>query len=343
MAIIPGAASIVSWAEDKPLLTIGHEDGSVTLWDFSQNPAEERLIAPRYSSWVMRTSLSPSQSRLATGYADGTLMVWNLSDHTLEYTSTLSKHTIDRLAWNSDNRFLAAASIDVVSVVDLETDAEVQRFDQGVISLHWEPNSYLLIGKLWAGTGGVTVWDTQTGTVVTELRYTGMPGLSSPDGKRVLGSGIWDIEIGQQITQCSGCFVASWSYAWSSDSEQVAIGSGPFMCFEGSQYCERDYNIRAWNVETDVEPTVLSGHTDAVVSLVWHPQGRQITSVSMDNTARIWDVPSQSLLQSFYVGDLSHIRDVALYSGGNMVAVNYVTEIHVLLLSSADLASSTEG
>lgn len=333
IAVLPGPASVVTWAADNSKLIVGQPDGILTLWDLSESPPESRIIPQGHKFLVTSVSMSPSLTYLAAGFGDSTVLVWDLANDTLHYRSQPLTHSIWRIVWSSDSRTVAFSSADGISVVNVETAAEIQRIEQWVSSLSWIPESHLLIGKLSTGTGGINVWDAESGNVVKQLRYTGTPGLLSPDGRRILGAGVWDIETEQEITICLECFVATQSYAWSPDSQRVAIGSGRHMCFEGSFYCVEDFNIRVWNVETDVVPSILSGHTDNVITLAWHPDGSKITSISMDNTARIWDARNHTLIQSFSISEGTHYSQRELNSDGTMLAIIDNDAVRVLNLA----------
>jgi len=336
IAVLPGTVSGMSWDEGHSILLTWQRDGIVTIWDFSDIPPESRTISLGQEFWVTSAALSRSNAYLAVGSESGSVVVWDLISDRLHYESLPYGRVINRIGWSSDNRFLAASDSGI-SVVDVETAAEIQRIEQWVASLSWIPESYLLVGKLATGTGGIEVWDAENGNIVKQFGYTSAPALLSPDGTRILANGVMDIETGQRISSCLECFVATLSFAWSHDSQQMAVGSGRFMCFEGSLYCVEDFNIRVWNVETDVLPMILSGHTDDVIALAWHPDDSEITSVSADNTARIWDAQTSTLLQTLYIGDRRYHGPVELKPDGSMLAVIYNDAVRVL-----DLTTSVE-
>ena len=50
-----------------------------------------------------------------------------------------------------------------------------------------------------------------------------------------------------------------------------------------------DFTARIWDAATGKELTVLRGHTDAVRSAAFSPDGTRIVTASDDETARIWD------------------------------------------------------
>lgn len=77
--------------------------------------------------------------------------------------------------------------------------------------------------------------------------------------------------------------------------------------------------------------TVLSGHTNAVTAVQWHPQyGHLLASASLDSTMRIWSVfPNKG--EVFQLGHAKGVKDVrwscdgrTLFSGGLDCYVNVV-------------------
>lgn len=333
--VLPGPARVITWTEDSSRIVLGYADGILKIWDLSHGPSEIVSIPYWYNSSVTGASISPSQKYLAAGFGDNTVMIWDLASNKLHYESQPLRYGVNHIAWTSDSRLVAFSNSEVISVVDVEAAAEVQKLEGAAANIYWIPDSYLLTGKPVSGRGGISVWDRETGNEVTHLNTLSGPGLLSPDGRRILSSGVWDIATEQQITRCLNCFVATASFAWSPDSQQVAIGSGRYMCFEGSFYCVEDFNIRVWHVETDTTPMVLSGHEDNVITLAWSADGSKITSISMDDTARIWDAHTYTLLQTLSIGEILIYGQVILSPDGRMAAINDSTSVRIVDLDTA--------
>ena len=53
-----------------------------------------------------------------------------------------------------------------------------------------------------------------------------------------------------------------------------------------------DKTIKVWDVASGQAVLTLSGHTDAVYSVVFSPDGTRLATASADRTAKVWDVAS---------------------------------------------------
>lgn len=64
----------------------------------------------------------------------------------------------------------------------------------------------------------------------------------------------------------------------------------------------------------------LQGHTDGVVAMAFAPDGNQVLSGSADHTARLWDLASGKVVQSFQHGGT--VRGVAFSPDGSRIATS---------------------
>lgn len=71
--------------------------------------------------------------------------------------------------------------------------------------------------------------------------------------------------------------------AWSNAGDRICTAQGDVEAGRS------DNTVRVWDAQTGRQQLVISGHTAAVWTCGWSPNGRRLFSVSMDGTVRVWD------------------------------------------------------
>jgi len=166
------------------------------------------------------------------------------------------------------------------------------------------------------GDGTARVWDATTGKLVATL--TGHTGAIndlafSPDGARLVTAGVdrtarvWTIAT-RQATMLSG--------------HTDAVGAAMFSPNDGGARVltvSNDHSARVWDAATGQELFALRGHTNAVDSGAFSPDGARVATASYDKTARTWDVSTGRIVASWPKGKATP-DDFAAYSpDGNYV------------------------
>ena len=80
-----------------------------------------------------------------------------------------------------------------------------------------------------------------------------------------------------------------------------------------------DDTARLWDANTGSELHILTGHTDAIVSIALSPDGATLATGSWDTTVRLWDTNTGSHLRTL-AGHTDDIDGVAFSPDGNTVA-----------------------
>jgi WD40 repeat protein len=133
--------------------------------------------------------------------------------------------------------------------------------------------------------GAIRLWNVETGKVERNLEGPAEITANlafSADGSRVLAGSkdgsvrLWNTKTGGELHRIR-----------QENAQQVAVSpDGPLMAVADS----KDNAIKIWNVRTGEEVRRLTGHTGAVTSVAFSPDGRWVLSGSHDGTMRRWDV-----------------------------------------------------
>src|SRR5262249_39723968 len=132
----------------------------------------------------------------------------------------------------------------------------------------------------------VSVWDTDTGRVVVELR-TPRPRVMAvafhPRGDRLLTASPdgtvqqWDLRTGDKAE-------LPYERHGGGGGAGAAAPAGLGVASAG-----RDRGVRLWRAEGRQDEAVLHGHPRTVVELAFNRDGRRLASRQFDGVVRLWD------------------------------------------------------
>jgi WD40 repeat protein len=218
-----------------------------------------------------------------------------------------------------------------------EVPAEIAVFPQlghvaGINSAVFSPDGKTIASG--ANDNTVKLWDIATGRELFTGRHSNSVKsvAFSPDGKAILSASfdkklkLWDAATGREIRTFAGRSSGSesttghsssvHSAAFSPDGRTIVSGGGDEEVFSFSL---QDNTLRLWEAATGREIRVLAGHSSAVLSVAFSPDGKTIASGSMDKTVKLWDAAMGQELRAF-TGHTDDVNSVVFSPDGKTIA-----------------------
>ena len=260
---------------------------------------------------VNAVAFSPNGHTLATGSADHTVRLWNVTNpaRPTPLGSPLTGHTgaVNAVAFSPDGRTLATGSADhtvrLWNVTDPARAAPLGPSLTGhaseVFSVAFSPD-----GRILASAGGsdqtVRLWNvtnpTRPAPVGPPLTgyYIGVFSVAfSPDGHTLASVDrafvwLWNVTspahpifLGKAVSDLQTSVLAS--VAFSPDGHTLATGGA-------------DHTVQVWNVTDLAHPSQLgpplTGSNGGIFSVAFNPDGHTLASASSDQTVRLWNLPT---------------------------------------------------
>jgi WD40 repeat protein/serine/threonine protein kinase len=284
-----GKATVVAWHKASNRLAEGTADGVIRIWDVGRQRTKLTLSGPgaagsgcgcRWFTW------SPDGSKLAAGFNNGAVHVWETSSGREVGIFRGHKSPIRSVAYRSDGSQLAAWGADGKTIIwDVNTgklNVEVAH-PGGVTVGAWSPDDKLLACGHKDGT--VTISGTHAGDQVITLRGSSgeICALAwSPDGARLATTNpndmairIWEVASEKMVVGPLRHVHGVISLAWEPDGQRLAAGDMAF-------------SIKIWNATTGSLDLTLRGNNDSITSLAWGPDGRLASGID-DGALKIYD------------------------------------------------------
>ena len=293
----------------------------VCLWlcSFSAQALPEGALGIFYghSYHVTSVAFSPDGGSLASGSADNTAKLWDISTFQ-EVQTLIHDNYVNSVAFSPDGSLLASGDEDsLVKLWDVSTFQEVKTlshsWDGWVTSVVFSPDGSLLASG--DEDNVVKLWDAST---FQEIRIlTGHDDYVksvafSPDGS-LLASGsddetvkLWDVATFQEVRTLTGHDDYVNSVAFSPDGSLLASGSD-------------DETVKLWDLSTFQVVSTLTGHDDYVTSVAFSPDGSLLASGDHDSLVKLWDVATFQEVKTL-TGHNDYITSVAFSPDGSLLA-----------------------
>ena len=284
-----------------------------------------------HTASVNSVAFSPDGRILASGGADSTVHLWDISTRTNLQTFRNHEASVNSVAFSPDGHILASGCEDnTVHLWDISTGTNLQTFrnhEASVNSVAFSPDGHILASGcedntiyLW-GVSTVHQWNMDMPTKKILTGHDG--GINSiafnPDG-HTLASGscdttirLWDVTTGAHLKTFRGHTASINSVAFNPDGRTLASGNGHFA----------DETICLWDVTTGIPLKIFTGHSGDGSPVIFSPDKRTLASAG-SNVIFLWDIINGTHLQTFIghtdAGFTTSVNSVAFSPNGCTLA-----------------------
>jgi len=274
------------------------------LWQLTRSGALVTLTnRPTRAGWSV--SFSPDGNRLAMGWTDGRVDLWDIPARRLIRALAVPKDSGGgRVAFSPvRNHLVAASQHDPVTLHDLDSGRESILWrapDQGDWELRdlafSQDGSRVVIYA--ASSPGDAVWVVNVSSSQIESRHSTVHCGGEPFGAARLSPDNRRLYLARSDNSnrrcCIQCFdLITSNKLWQTETQiasgvtTLAVSSDGRLLASGLGY--QDSNISVWDAATGQLLKTLEGHTALVTKLAFTRDGSRLISASGDQTIRFWD------------------------------------------------------
>ncbi|QQM46204.1 WD40 repeat domain-containing protein [Streptomyces liliifuscus] len=301
LMIDAGEVTTLAFSPDGRTLAGGISDGTIRLWAAKDGRPTALLTDARRFSPV-EVAFHPDGTTLAD--ARDAVHLWKVASRRMTAVLALTRNVTDDHAWcvafSPDGAFLASGhSFDYLRLWDVASRSNVgilHGHSAFVLAVAFSPDGRLLASG--SHDASVRLWDVAGRSSVATLTGHSSTVHSvafSPDGTTLASSSydrtirLWDVSSARTIAVLNGHTSAATSVAFSPDGRMLASGGAGASSAFGNDYPD-DHTVRLWDVARRTNVATLTGHTGAVRSVVFSPDGTTLASGSNDGTVRLWEI-----------------------------------------------------
>lgn len=332
---------VCAWNPRFNLIASGSTDSTARIWSLDgldskvlRHQAPDGQVA---SSDVTTLEWKKDGMLLATGFADGTGRIWT-KDGNLKWTLTGHQGPVFSLKWNNKGDLLVTSSVDHTAIVwDTGNGQLIQQFKFHIrpcLDVDWCSNeSFATCSQdmaIYVCTVGVQDPIKRFGTPAEGPRDADSMEAANGGHTDEVNAIKWDAE-GKYLASCSDdCTAKIWSLELSAPLHTVTHenkvytlkwgptprpGSGMKLMLASASF---DHLTKIWDALEGTCLFTLAGHTNAVYTVDFSPDGHYLASGSFDKQILIWSTQSGKLERTYKGG--SGIYEVCWDRDGKRIA-----------------------
>lgn len=258
----------------------------IKVWDLDTGEAPNTLN-DGHTAAIYSLSLSQDGRILASGSADSTIKIWDVTTEKLLQTLRGHTGTVWSVALSRDGKTLVSGGEDkTIKIWDLQTGTVKHTLTEhtGVVySVALSPDGKTIVSGSQDRT--IKIWQTESGELLRTLsqpqghRDTVRAVAISPDGKKIASGSweknvkLWDLQTGKLLRTYEGHTDKVTTVTFIND-QTLASGS-------------LDKTIRIWDTESEKSQEIQDAHTNWVLS-VMGAANQMLVSASSDKTIKLW-------------------------------------------------------
>jgi WD40 repeat protein len=327
----------VAFSPNGAIFVTCGEDSTVKLWDVQTGGYLKTLVGHERRIWS--AAFYPDNRRLVTASEDCTLKVWDLETGICEQTLTGHQNWIWKVVISPDGRTIASASYDLtIRLWDVAT-GDCGRVLTGhqscVIAADFSPDGRSI--ATGSDDGTIKLWDLESGKCQqTWAKHTRRVWSVAfhPDGEFLASAGD-DYTIRLWRTKTGMC-TQLWQ-GYSNNIMGVAISPAGRFALPTSALCahandksgtllataHEAQTIELWRLDDENKSRIpfrtLSGHTNRLLGIAFHPDNIRLASSSCDRTIKLWDTNTGHCINTLH-GHQSWVWSIAFSPDGNLLA-----------------------
>jgi|GEM_PF-1458688 len=326
-----GSVETVAFSPDGSRVLTGAN--TARLWSITEDDQPQQTISAL--AGVATFALSPDGKTILAGDVDGNSSLWDLGTGQLLHNFPKSDADIKSVAFSPDGKLVAipkccGQDAAVVNLYDPSTGELLETFTAESYQPHvgtiaFSSDNKMLFASFFDSTA--RLWDIASGQVLRmfdgkDVQNHGSIAYS-PDGNLVTmaeGSIWWDIaaggemelpaemKAGRTVFSEDGSLVAIADHfqfvsVWNVKTRQlinriIEPTSGTMGISPDNRLLltATDKTARLWDIATGQLLRVYSGHTAAITSVAFVPDGQKVVTGSLDGTIRTWITDYNDLL-----------------------------------------------
>jgi WD40 repeat protein len=296
----------VAWSPNGRWIATASMDGTARLWEAETGAARFTLVG--HAGHVVDIDWSPDSTRLVTGSVDGTAKLWRITDGgALQIDSLSAQDTrtgVRGVAFSPDgDRVITGdTGITAVKVWDVSLTGNAEWANLPALPSYSRNAAFSADGQsivTSSTAGSASVWDPETGDLITTLRPNGStpaidPLLSQPSGSDMLA--IAASPDGELIATVGADGVTRlWDITTGTETVTLAVQQPPTSTVHGLAWSSDGELLATAGIQDGRGVVRVVDRDGAPVAEVNDDPGIEVTSMAFDPEGRLLATTRRSL------------------------------------------------